>query len=559
MARAPHPRRSHTPLIDLVTTASEATDASDAVTVLRLGSELLAGGAGDDSVEIDQIVASLAANDDVGATALLIAIQTLTDDDLRRARLRRIVAQRSIPPVLADLENGTAGLAAEFVDVLHDTSALVVGITLPNNQPLVALAYIDHHHSGVVKDAFVVGADQDHITEVVRQQRPTPHHRLLQLHPADARARLEVALSKAHRLVARQPTETWPSSRPLLAWLCRQLPLGGQPRRRLAWTDEARTELAATVARSTPEPMPAATRSTLDVLIQVASSLGSRDPLSWSPVAVELLFTERLAHAVAIDGFDPQHLLPALSALVRFAHLERGVPAPLTTATLAAAERCVDELPAMPSAPSKVTARPLLDTLSELDNQGIDLTSATADEPVIDRVDFGEVLRASLHRAVGGEAALRALDTAPLPDERFDWSVVPPELKEAVAAVVDQADTAATELFHREARTAVRRLIARLVESGSTVFSGNEPQAVALAVCWIVGQANALLDEPDQRAELAAHFGASLPSKLVRPMLGALFVDPHQHGGLDLGMPDLLVSSRRELIVAQRDASLGDG
>src|SRR5690606_18443542 len=114
-------------------------------------------------------------------------------------------------------------------------------------------------------------------------QRPTPHHRQLHLHPADARARLELAMNRAHRLVARHPTETWPSARPLLGWICRQLPPGGSPRRRPAWTDQNRADLAVSVARSAPQTMGTGARRTLDALIGVASSIGSRDPLQWSP------------------------------------------------------------------------------------------------------------------------------------------------------------------------------------------------------------------------------------------------------------------------------------
>lgn len=571
MARAPHPWRSPTPLISLIGTANEAAMSGDAVTVLRLGSELLAGVAGDDSVQLDQMVATLAANDDQGSTALLVALQNLTDDDLRRARLRRLVAQRSIPAALAGLEASAPGTAAEFIDVLADTSALVVGIVLPNQQPLVALAYLDHHHSGVVKDAFVVSADQAHITEVVRQQRPTPLHRLQYLHPADARARLESAMSRAHRLVARHPTESWPASRPLLGWMCRQLPPGGRDRPRPAWTRESRDDLATMVVRSTPTPMSAEARDTLDALIEVSCTLGSRDPLRWSPVAVELLFTERLAHAATIAGFHPDRLVEALTALVRFAHLERGVLAAHTAATVDAIERCRHQLADLARISPPPAARPLLDTLSQLDDQGIDITAGHQDRannlelPTIDRVDYDEVLRASLYRAVGDMEALRTLHTDPLPDEDFDWTDIPTEAAPVVAAVIELVDEATMASFGAEvgveARTAARRLVKRLVAAYPVEFVAGadaEPVQVALAASWIVGQANALLDEPEQRAALAARFNATLPPRLVTPMLRGLGVDPHQHGGLDLGMADLLVSSRRQSLVRQRDEGLPD-
>ncbi len=426
----------------------------------------------------------------------------------------------------------------------------------------MALAYLDHHHSGVVKDAFVVSADQGHVTEMVRQQRLSRNHRLQQLHPADARARLEAAMHRAHRLVARHPTESWPASRPLLSWLCRQLPSGGRARTRPTWASENRAGLAVAVARSAAHPLSAGARATLDALIQVASTLGSRDPMHWSPVAIELLFTERLSNAAAVEGFDPHHLPQALEALVRFSHLERGLPAEATAATVAAIDRCYREVDEFPVPAPRRAARPLLDTLSELDSQGIDLTAQPHSEmPTIDRVGYHEVLRASLYRAVGGREQLRQLDTVALPDEPFDWAAVPPEATAVVSAVIELVDDATLSLFGIEARTAARRLVTRLAVAYPVEFvtgADAEPVQVALATCWIVGQANALLDEPEQRAALAARFDATLPPRLVTPMLQGLGVDPHQHGGLDLGIPELLVSARRRVLCAQRDEGLPD-
>src|SRR5690606_34371245 len=112
--------------------------------------------------------------------------------------------------------------------------------------------------------------------------RTAPRHRAVGLHPADAGARLRAALGRAHRLVARQPTDSWPACRPLLRWLSQLMPDGGSDRPRPRWTDESCATLVDAVCRSAGgRIMPAHGRTTLASLIALASARGARDPLAW--------------------------------------------------------------------------------------------------------------------------------------------------------------------------------------------------------------------------------------------------------------------------------------
>lgn len=561
MARAPEQRRNRAPLSELVSAAGEAAIAGDAVTVLLHGSDLAGGIAGDDGVELEQTVATLAATDHPGATALLVAIQSLTDDDLQRVRVRRALAERTIPPALTSLDSVTVGLpSAEIIDVSGDTSILVTSARLSNGQPLTALTYLDHHRATVVTDAFVVSHEHDEVIDMVRRQRTAPRYRVIRLHPADAGARLHAALGRAHRLVARHPTDSWPASRPLLRWLCRQLPDGGRDRIRQRWTEESRTDLVGAVSRSAGgRALGPQGRATLATLVALTAARGAGDPLAWSPVAVELLFTERLAHAARFGEVDPDSVTPALTALVRFAHLERGVPHELTLATLDAIDRCACEMDVLDFADPSTTATPLLGTLAHLDQNGVDITGASGGSLQIDPVDYDEVLRVFLGRTVGGHEVLMTLDDSPLPDEPFAWHTVPAELAPRFAEILDRTDRWADEHADVEFRTAVRRLLALVAAaSPNTVATVAETDEVGVALRWIIASANDLLEGRDGSAPPIERFGpgAGSPAPLAETILVAIGADPHQHNGLDLSTPDLLVSTRRAAIVAARDLHL---
>ncbi len=62
------------------------------------------------------------------------------------------------------------------------------------------------------------------------------------------------------------------------------------------------------------------------------------------------------------------------------------------------------------------------------------------------------------------------LDAEPLPDEPFDWSVVPADLGDEVAATLSAIDRVCDAALDVELRTVSRRLLARLVEADTAPF-----------------------------------------------------------------------------------------
>jgi hypothetical protein len=167
----------------------------------------------------------------------------------------------------------------------------------------------------------------------------------------------------------------------------------------------------------------------------------------------------------------------------------------------------------------------------------------------------------TLRRAVGGEAALEALDAHPLPDEPFAWDGVPPDVHDRVDEVLTLLDRCCAELLDGQYRTACRRLLADAAAGNPELFRRrSRPATAAAAICWIVGKVNSLFDEAPvtpkmQVKQLAAHFGTTGTAAAQRgnAVLRAIGAEPARHGWLELGTPRYLTGQRRAYILAERD------
>ncbi|MGB9372664.1 MAG: hypothetical protein WCA82_00745, partial [Jiangellales bacterium] len=83
-------------------------------------------------------------------------------------------------------------------------------------------------------------------------------------------------------------------------------------------------------------------------------------------------------------------------------------------------------------------------------------------------------------------------------------------------------------------------------------------ETAAAAVVWVVGRANELVGPPPApigSGDAGAWFGVrGSSSQRAEPMLRAIGVDPsRRYGGMALGTPDLLISTRRAALMRQRD------
>ena len=203
-------------------------------------------------------------------------------------------------------------------------------------------------------------------------------------------------------------------------------------------------------------------------------------------------------------------------------------------------------------------------------SDAVDVDDAFDDDAAGPEREVGKIMLDSLCGAVGGAAALEALDAEPLPDEPFAWDDVPVEVHPRVGEVLALVDRCCTELLDGQYRTACRRLIADAAAADPDIFrKRGRAETAAAAVCWIVGKANGLFDPRHgtlfaelpatptlQVKELAAHFGVAGSSLSPRggPILRAIGVHaPTNYLELDLGTARYLTGPHRAQIIAYRD------
>jgi hypothetical protein len=553
-----------------------------------------------------ELVASFCEIDCVETTALLAGFAHLADDELVRHRARRALAERRypLPDWLRRLGDSTVTGVVSMEHVLRDGDNLMVGLRLGSGHPLTLVTYVDHNLGTLVKDAFVIPETLDDVVEDMRSKADDPDVVFAPLPPADGRARIEQAIEMGAMTVPPFETDTWPACRPLLEWALRMLPEGGTGFVRPSWSEEERQELARRFfASAHGRPFDDDDlRGLLPIVLLFACDYGPGDPLRWSPTAVELLL-DFVPRKVMAPAAELQALPDLVRAFVAFCHAERDIRPSLTRDTLAAVDRFAPEyldtvrtpgprslsqaavaaairsgeLGPLADLPPEVTAA-LAEALDEWDEDDWDEEEEEEEDDDWDEDDeeamarMAELLdtstagmgRRMLHlltEQVGGTEALERLDTVPLPDEPFDWSVVPDDVAPVVGQVLAHCDACCDERLDVEYRTACRRLLAKVVAGDPQVFRRRgRPETAAAAICWAVGKANDLFFSghagPSTTAtELMGFFGIS--SGGVSQRAGTLLRAagwPSWYGGeVNFGDPGLLVSSRRASIISRRD------
>jgi hypothetical protein len=151
-----------------------------------------------------------------------------------------------------------------------------------------------------------------------------------------------------------------------------------------------------------------------------------------------------------------------------------------------------------------------------------------------------EMLTSSLGVAdVGVADFTEPLDTAPLPDEEFDWARVPAALQSKTRDVLHLVDACADALFDTELRTACRRYLARVAAADAgRIINRAGAASTAAAIVWNVHRANHDLVSdrmPKVTAKaITAYVGAkSSPSSRAASIRNALGIyDSHYVNGL---------------------------
>jgi hypothetical protein len=488
-------------------------------------------------------------------SALLVVLGALSGDDVLRRRVHREVAARgdALPGWLADLHRATpVPRTVEVVHVLGDGDNVLVGVRLAGGDEFTAVVYIDHNVGTLVKDAFVVPETLDVLAEQMAAVADDPDTVIRDLDPADARTRIAEAIERGAITYPPFESDTWPECRPLVEWAVAMLPEGGSGYRPPEWTEAQRKKLARRVLASpfAVEMDDSDAAGVLDDLLWFGTDYGPGDPLRWSPVAVEIVLVDWIPRKIVADVEYLERAPEVLRALIRFSHHERGIRPALTAETLAAVDEYELEYQrlirsARPQGPAAL--------LAALGAPGMD---GPWDEP------YRDLMLDALLRAVGGEAALDALDTDPLPDEPFSWGDLPADIHDRVGEVLTLIDDCCDTLLDVEYRTACRRLLADAAAGDPAIFRRRgKPETAAGAICWVIGHANTLFGNQTTGSgllvkDLLGHFGIGQGSVSQRsePLLRAIGVNPHgRYGAMDLETTRYLVAARRAGILELRD------
>lgn len=479
-------------------------------------------------------------------TAALHIIAELCNDEVLTARLRRALALRSqpMPRWLPRLAESQVRSVTRHGHVLDDGANYYLDVLLPDAALMTAVLYVDHNLGRLVKDAFVVPTGLSGLLpQLEAHGADAPDETtLVTIDPAEARARLEEAVHIGSITFPPLESDTWPLYRPLVQWLLRLLPSGGELP---AWKQWSETELAALTTAFLASPYGAPFddeehRGLLGELWWFGTDYGTGDPLRWSPVNVEILLTDWFPRKIVADAPYLSKLPRLLTALIRHAHALRGIPAHLSVETLGAVDRWTPDYQRLIRSDRPQGAAALAKSLLERYG-GLD-----------DDVDGGLV------ELVGGPEHLAALTDEPLPEEDFDESAIEEDIKPTIGEILALCDAVATELLDVEHRTACRRLLRELAMADPGYFRGRAAaRTSAAAVVWMVAHANATVPEnPDLTTrELLEPFGvasATVRSRKFRELLGLGNWSPYD-GPMSLESARYLVGVRRAELIKQRD------
>jgi hypothetical protein len=492
------------------------------------------------SVTLADLVESFLEIDIAPTTAVLHVLAAyLGEDELLTARIRRELRlrQQPMPAWLPRLAETTVAAVHESREILRDGEDYFLLVNLPDGHTMTAVVYVDNNLGQVVKDAFVVTEPFEVIAEHFASE---PDLEVSEVDPAWARARMEQAVKIGAITVPPLTSENWPAVRPLIRWLLRLLPEGGELDEWTGWSEEQESALVEDFLAS-PEGSgfdDADHRSLLSDLMWFGTGYGTGDPLRWSAVNVEVLLVDWFPRKVVADVQLLEKLPELLRGFIRYAHTTRSIPRRLTVEVLAAVDRWEPEYQRLIR-----TDRP----------QGAEALALS----LLDYLD-SESLRHRAESAVGGPGALASLDDQPLPDEPFDWSGIPDDVTDKVEEVLALCDENADRFLDREHRTANRRLLRSVALADPSFFRGRAAaRTSAAAICYLVAHANGSTSPygPLTMQELLGPFAAGAASqraKRVREVLG-LDVEPPGAHPISLASPEYLVAARRSELIRDRD------
>lgn len=503
-----------------------------------------------------ELVESFVATPYAETTAALTALRALVTDEVLAARIGRELERRRhpMPEWLTVLERAQLEPDVWFMThVLGDGDDYLLGVTLPSGESLSALVYVDHNLGTVVKDAFVVPEPLEDLAIKMGTMIDDADQSLTRTDPATARAVIESAIDTGAHLYPPLTSDSWPMCRPLVEWMLRMLPGGGEAPDWREWADEEKSAIAAEFFAS---PFGAGFddeehRSLLESVLWFGTSYATGDPLRWSPVTVEMLLADWFPRKVIAEPAYLAKLPDLVRAYIRYCHDFNEIRADLTEETLAAVDRWEPEY--------------LQLIRSDRQQAMAGLAEAVLEHERLKSLSDSQWTLEYLARDVGGVDALMTLDEQPLPDEEFDWTGIADGIRPAVSAILKHCDACAEALFDVEHRTAMRRFLARAGRNDSKLFGRKgSPVRGAAAVAWIITTGNrtaGVWSGGMTTKDLLAHFGigGSVADRAVTLARAAGVSDSYMAYTPELKDPALLVSARRRSLIQSRDRALAEG
>ncbi len=406
--------------------------------------------------------------DDAETTGLLHALEVLVDNDLHRARIRSELNRRRHPLPAWARQLAQARISEPVWSLTQhagDFHYYLFGVEVPGAEPMSVSVAIDLISGGVVEDVAFGEMGLERMVEIASSSGDelTPPETI---DPATLRVMLENAMWLGRHTIPEPESESWPQAEALLMWWCRLLPEGGE----VAEPQHAGEQLAKFLASAHSRGLAPDVLEWADSVFNLATGYHSGDPTRWSPARVE----EMLA-IIARRFMAPDETLlkfPALlKSIVGWAAEQTGAPEDLVRATLDA----VDEVePAYRDHILDSSADPFFEE----------------DEAWLDDLrerDGGRSL-ALLAEEAGGQEALDALDTEPLPVEELDLREVPEDIHDRVRSWWGHIETyiEAENLrgFDPETVTVYARVLRQLAQRSPEVFRrrGSDVRGAAAAI-----------------------------------------------------------------------------
>lgn len=480
--------------------------------------------------------------------ALLLVWAAMLDRPELALRVREANRRHSLPRWVHQLDQIRVVRAIENTHVLGDGDNLFLGVETAGRS-FTIVTYVDHNMGSIVKDGYFADVPIREALarlDAMRGDDTDLHEILLE----DAAAKLSQAVEHGDRMLEPFTTDTWPQAKPLLAWMLRGMPPGGEGYEWTELSDAQWKKLGRDFAASEfGRSLDSDQRDQADTLMNFAAGYGTGDPLRWSNVVVEIVLLDLIPRKVIAPVEYLRTMPETLRSVIRYAHQQRSIPAAYTEEALAAIDEFLPDYLEAISRPRRQGPAAILERMGVPDPLGDDEYEDVAPTDYLDL----------LAQSVGGREELNTLDSTPLPDEALDVASLEPDIIDRVRIVAGLTDGACVQLFEDpELRTAARRALVRIAAADPAIFRRRSSDTTAAAaLSWIVAKGNDYLDfdEDVTVGELMELFGLKgSPGQRAQPMLRALGLrefdwayDPK------LGAADLLTSEVRAEIIRQRD------